>query len=150
MTGASDPPHHTRKATAVELHEPPVLDEHWEGYELAADATHRYVWIWQGFNIRLLALPRDGDQWGYEHGWCYPRNPQLIADSVAAWNPDVQDEPPGWHKRPTHPPRRAPRRDEDPRYNRPRCAHGCYIEEGCRTVNCPENPRARSSGTGPG
>ncbi|MFE4796177.1 hypothetical protein ACFRFL_13935 [Streptomyces sp. NPDC056708] len=124
----------------MKLNQPPILDTHWEGFELAADDAHRYVWIWQGFNIRLIALPKSDDQWGYEHGWCYPRDPELVAACVAAWEPDTQDEPVGWHKRPTSPTRRAPHRDKDPQYNRARCAHGCYLEEGCRTVNCPEAP----------
>ncbi|MEU2487104.1 hypothetical protein ABZ593_21155 [Streptomyces sp. NPDC012617] len=134
----------------MKIHQPPILDEHSEGYELAADDTHRYVWIWQGFNIRLIALPtNETGLWGYDHGWCYPRDPQVVADSVAAWDPDTQDEPMGWHKRPTDPARRAPRREEDPQYNRPRCVHGCYVEEGCRTVNCRDTlTHERSHGTG--
>ncbi|MFD4315047.1 hypothetical protein [Streptomyces sp. NPDC058548] len=123
----------------MQLHETPILDPHWEGMEIAADRTHRYVWIWQGFNIRLLALPKTEEgQIGYDHGWCYPKDPALVAASVAAWEPDTQDEPAGWHKRPTWPVRQAPRRDEDPLYNRPRCVHGPYLADGCRTVNCPD------------
>jgi hypothetical protein len=130
----------------VDIHRPPILDEHWEGYELAADSLYRYVWIWQGFNIRLIAVPADDQQAvAYDHGWCYPRDPQLIADSVAAWDPETQDEPMGWHKRPIGPPRRAPRRHEDPHYNRARCVHGCYVDEGCRTVNCPDELAARKA-----
>ncbi|MFC7791329.1 hypothetical protein [Streptomyces cinereoruber] len=53
-------------------------------------------------------------------------------------NSDTQDEPHQWHKRPTTPARRAPRRAEQPHYNRPRCRHGHYIAEGCRTYNCPD------------
>ncbi|MDH6189188.1 hypothetical protein EES44_24600 [Streptomyces sp. ADI96-15] len=121
----------------MKTHNPPILDEHWEGYELAADDAYRYVWVWQGFNIRLLAVPKNEDgAMGYDFGWCYPRDPQLVADSVAAWDSDTQDEPMGWHKRPTGRARRAPRRDADPQYNRDRCEHGHYVDEGCRTVNC--------------
>lgn len=117
----------------------PVWDEHWGGYELAADATHRYLWLWQGFNIRLIAVPRDDpESMGYDHGWCYPRDPAAVAEAVLAWDPDTQDEPAGWHKRPTAPVRRAPRRSEQPAYNQPRCVHGCYVANGCRTINCPE------------
>lgn len=123
-------------------HPEPILDVHWQGYELAADDTHRYLWLWHGFNIRLVAVPID-DQLGYDHGWCYPRDPGLVADAVSIWNPETQDEPLGWHKRPTHPVRRAPRRDEAPDHNRPRCVHGCYIHTGCRTVACPEANGAR-------
>lgn len=126
----------------MQMHPTPLLDPRWEGYELAADTTHRYVWIWQGFNIRLLAIPRgvEGDC-GYDHGWCYPRDPEIVIAAVAAWDSDTQDEPTGWHKRPTHPVRQAPRRHENPEYNRPRCVHGTYITEECRTINCPDTRR---------
>jgi hypothetical protein len=110
-------------------------DDHWQGYVLGRDATHRYLWIWQGSNIRMIAVSHDEDGL-YEHGWCFPRDPRAVEAAAAAWDPDVQDEPNGWHKRPTWPVRRAPRRDEQPQYNRPRCEHGCYIAEGCRTINC--------------
>lgn len=110
-------------------------DTHWEGYVLGEDANHRYLWIWMGSNIRMIAVPH-GESRGYAHGWCYPRDPQVVEAAAAAWNPDVQDEPTGWHKRPTRPVRQAPRRAEAPEYNRPRCEHGCYIADGCRTINC--------------
>lgn len=119
-------------------HPEPILDEHWQGEELAADDTHRYLWIWQGYNIRLIAVPRQGGEWGYDHGWCFPRDPDVVREAVAEWDPDTEDEPSGWHKRPTSPVRRAPRRDEYPHYNRPRCIHGCYLHDGCRTINCPD------------
>lgn len=133
----------------VRHHPQPLPDEHWHE-ELAADDTHRYLWLWQGFNIRLIAVPHD-DNLGYDHGWCYPRDPAIVQAAVAAWNPDTQDEPAGWHKRPTYPVRRAPRRDEEPAYNRSRCVHGCYLHEGCRTIGCPEavdhgGPSVREAG----
>lgn len=118
-------------------HPVPIWDDHWQGYELAADDSRRYLWLWHGYNIRLIAVPLD-DTLGYDHGWCYPRDPALVAAAVAAWDPDTQDEPTGWHKRPTMPVRRAPRHDEQPDYNRPRCVHGCYLHDGCRTIGCPE------------
>jgi hypothetical protein len=127
----------------VTHHPAPIIDEHWQGEELAADDTHRYLWIWQGFNIRLIAVPKDDPEClGYDHGWCYPRDPSVVRDAVAEWDPDIEDEPSGWHKRPTVPVRRAPRRDEAPSYNRPRCVHGCYVHDGCRTINCPDLERA--------
>lgn len=112
-------------------------DEHWEGYVLGEDATHRFLWIWQGFNIRVIAVPHSNTD-VYDYGWCFPRDPQAVEEAVAAWDPDTQDEPTGWHKRPTAPVRRAPRREEEPEYNRPRCQHGDYIADGCRTLNCPD------------
>ncbi|MFJ2882406.1 MULTISPECIES: hypothetical protein [unclassified Streptomyces] len=131
----------------MKFHERPILDTHWEGYELAADDTHRYLWIWQGYNIRLIAVPKgpDGD-WAYDHAWCYPRDPELVSAAVAEWDSNTQNEPGGWHKRPTYPVRRAPRYDKDPEYNRPRCVHGAYLAEGCRTLNCPDE-RASSTAT---
>jgi hypothetical protein len=126
----------------VQHHPQPILDKHWEGYELAVDDTHRYVWIWQGFNIRLIAVPKDDpESLGYDHAWCYPRDPEAVQEAVAEWHPDIEDEPAGWHKRPTASVRRAPRRDEAPSYNRPRCVHGCYLHDGCRTINCPDQER---------
>ncbi|WP_406170234.1 hypothetical protein OIE52_39050 [Streptomyces canus] len=134
----------------VTHHPAPLIDEHWQGEELAADDTHRYLWLWQGFNIRLVAVPHDDDL-GYDHGWCYPRDPAIVRAAVAAWNPDTQDEPAGWHKRPTQPARQAPRRDEEPDYNQPRCVHGSYLHDGCRTINCPEaigaGPTVREAAT---
>ncbi|MFC8463381.1 hypothetical protein [Streptomyces sp. NPDC057250] len=126
----------------MKLHEPPILDTHWEGYELAADATHRYLWIHQGFNLRLIAVPH-GETRGYDHAWCYPRDPALIEAAVAAWDSDTQDEPDGWHKRPTVPPRRAPDRDRAPALNAARCHHGSPLAAPCRTVVCHDPARTR-------
>lgn len=109
-------------------------DEHWQGYVLGEDATHRYLWIWMGFNIRLIAVPH-GVTTGYDHAWCYPCDPEAVVQAAAEWDPETQDEPAGWHKRATWPARRAPRRD--PAY-RPRCVHGCRIGAGCRTLDCPD------------
>lgn len=120
-------------------HETPVLVPHWEGYEYGRDDTHAYVGIWQGFNTRLIAVPHGPDgEWGYDFAWCFPRDLDAIRAAVAAWDPDTQDEPDGWHKRPTREVRQAPRREEAAEHNRPRCVHGCYVEEECRTVNCPD------------
>jgi hypothetical protein len=110
-------------------------DSRWEGYVLGEDDTYRYLWIWMGSNIRVIAVLHD-DPTGYEHGWCFPRDPRAVELAAAEWDPATQDEPTGWHKRATWPVRRAPRRDEAPEYNRPRCTHGCYLHEGCRTINC--------------
>jgi hypothetical protein len=115
-----------------------VLDPHWEAYEVTADATHRFLWMWHGFNIRVIGVPKDEAQaMGYDWSWCYPRDPELVVESLRWWIPEMHDEPPGWHKRPTSLVRRAPERFRDPQYNRPRCEHGCYVDEGCRTIGCP-------------
>jgi hypothetical protein len=115
-----------------------VLDAHWEAFEVTSDTTHRFLWMWHGYNIRVIGVPKDQAQaMGYDWAWCYPRDADLVAQCLRDWAPDVQDEPLGWHKRPTSRTRRAPHRDWDSQYNRPRCEHGCYIDEGCRTVGCP-------------
>jgi len=127
-----------------------LYDTHWEGYILGADTTHQYLWLWHGYNIRLIAVPHgDEGKWGYDHAWCYPRDPNVVEAAAAAWDPDTQDEPTGWHKRPTPTPRRAPNRDQQPEYNQPRCAHGSYITDGCRTVNCPDTPKPKTRGECP-
>ncbi|MFZ3595109.1 hypothetical protein [Streptomyces sp. BH104] len=114
-------------------------DEHWEGYEIQRDAAHRVLWIWHGSNIRVIALPNGPDSaWGYEFAWCYPRDPQKVEAAIQAWDMATQDEPDGWHKRPTAAVRQAPRRDELPDHNRLRCRHGSYVHDGCRTINCPD------------
>lgn len=115
-----------------------ILDEHWEAYEVTSDATHRFLWMWHGFNIRVIAVPKDVENSGlYDFAWCYPKKPRAVVGWLRAWNPVIQDEPLGWHKRPTGIIRQAPERSRSPRYNRPRCVHGDYIEEGCRTIGCP-------------
>ena len=128
-------------------HPAPIVDEHWQGEELARDDTHRYVWIWQGFNIRLLAISLGPDgEWGYDWAWCYPRDPAIVREAVDEWHPDIEDEPSGWHKRPTYNKvRRAPLRDQASAYNRPRCVHGCYVHDGCRTINCPDQETKEST-----
>lgn len=114
-----------------------VLDEHWEAYEVTSDDTHHFLWMWHGYNIRVIGVPKDVEQaMGYDWAWCYPRDPQLVVERLRAWDLSTQDEPVGWHKRPTARVRLAPQRDRDLEYNRPRCVHGCYIDEGCRTINC--------------
>lgn len=117
-------------------------DEHWQGYVLGEDDSHRYLWIEQGYNLRMIGVPH-GERAFYDYAWCFPRDPRVVEAAAAAWDPATQDEPTGWHKRPTWPARRAPRRDEQPDYNRPRCEHGCYLHKGCRTVNCRDEMEGR-------
>jgi hypothetical protein len=122
----------------MELHTDPVYDEGWEGEEIARDATHRYLWLWQGFNIRLIAVSVDPDQgWsGWDYAWCYPRTPALVKAAVAAWDPDTQHEPAGWHKRPSMDFIRVAPAPADTEHNRPRCEHGSWMDDGCRTYGC--------------
>ena len=115
-----------------------ILDPHWEAYEVTSDETHRFLWMWHGYNIRVIGVPKDEEQAvGYDWAWCYPREPMFVVNMLDVWDLKTQDEPQGWHKRPTVFVRQAPQRHRDMHYNRPRCLHGSYIDEGCRTVNCP-------------
>lgn len=121
----------------MQHHETPIPVQHWEGYELARDDTHAYVWVYMGFNIRLLAISLGPDgAWGYDYAWCYPRDRQAVTAAVAAWDADTQDEPSGWHKRVGGALRHAPRRDEAPDYNQPRCEHGRYAADACTYGDC--------------
>ncbi|MFD8774543.1 hypothetical protein [Streptomyces sp. NPDC059916] len=113
-------------------------DDRWEGYEVKRDETYRVLWIWHGFNIRVICLPHEDGAWGYDFAWCYARDPKQVEAAIEAWDMATQDEPDGWHKRPTPDVRQAPRRDELPEHNRLRCRHGSYVHAGCRTLNCPD------------
>ncbi|WP_433856726.1 hypothetical protein [Streptomyces kronopolitis] len=114
-------------------------DDRWEGHEIKRDETHRVLWIWHGSNIRVICVPHGEEgAWGYDYAWCHPRDPKQVEDAIEAWDMATQDEPDGWHKRPTAVVRQAPRRDELPEHNRLRCRHGSYVHAGCRTINCPD------------
>lgn len=115
------------------------LDDHWEAYEVISDATHRFLWMRHGYNIRVIGVPKNEEQaMGYDWAWCYPRDPALVVHCLRGWIPEVHDEPYGWHKRPTARVRRAPDRQAAPVWNSPRCVHGWCIAYGCRTVGCPD------------
>lgn len=124
----------------MKIHDTPLYDEAWQGTEVARDAHWRYLWLWYGFNIRVIVVPaRPGLLFGgYEWSWCYSRDggPEAVVEALAAWDPDTQDEPLGWHKRPGGALRRAPRRDPYNPYNQVRCEHGAYITEQCHTEVC--------------
>lgn len=123
----------------MQLHPTPLHDDHWEGTEIAADDLWRYVWLWYGFNTRLLVIPQGpitAAQFGYAWAWCFPRDPAVVTEAVAAWEPDTQDEPLLWHKRATER-RLAPHRDPADPYNRDRCEHGAYMDDdNCRLEVC--------------
>jgi hypothetical protein len=108
--------------------DPPIPDPDWQGHVIAESTGFRWLAVRQLFNWRLVGVavdaePMDGATWG----WCYT-DPHALAAAVRIWDPGVQDEPLGWHKRPTDTIRKAPHRAEDPEYNRPRCVHGNYID----------------------
>lgn len=113
--------------TSFRLYPAPVPIE--EGVRCAEDETYFYE-LWKMlFNWRLIVRPKK-DPWSWDYGWCYDGQLEAAA-SLHVWNPEIQDEPIGWKKRATRDViRRAPRRNEDPEYNRVRCVHGDYPEDG--------------------
>lgn len=140
---------HTSAATAQTkpfLLPAAVWDDGWAGLVLAEDGTHRWILLEFGYNLRLITVPH-GEKNGWDYGWCYPRDTAAVRAALEGYDPDTQDEPMGWHKRPGADVRKAPRREEDPEYNRPRCQHGAYLAEQCRDRFCPD-VLAASRGSG--
>ena len=84
------------------------------------------------YNHRLLMTPvAMPDIWSY--GWCYA-DPTLAVVGMVAWDPATEDEPAGWHKRPTAVIRQAPHR---PPGAPVRCRHGHWPLMGqCENVGC--------------
>lgn len=120
----------------ITRYEAPIPIE--EGLRLGEDDDYIYEMWPQLFNDRLvLRVKRSPMEWRY--GWCFQKMDGLaVAAAFAVWDPDTEDEPVGWHKRPGHEVRKAPRRDTKPDYNRPRCVHGGYMHEPCaRDPYCP-------------
>lgn len=82
------------------------------------------------FNARLVMSHQD-DPYGYTYGWCYANLVEAVL-AAGAWDPDVEDEPAGWHKRPTGP-RLAPNRPDGQVL---RCDHGHWPDGTCEYVGC--------------
>lgn len=115
-------------ATALHLND-------WNGDEVAADDTYRWIIIAEGADYRLLAVPH-GHERGEHFSWRYTHYERALS-AVIVFDPDSEDEPLWWYKRQGDL-REAPHRDRDPRYNRPRCGHGGYRDEPCRVNKyCP-------------
>ncbi|SMF86379.1 hypothetical protein [Streptomyces sp. Amel2xC10] len=131
----------------MNLIENPEVDPLWQGLVIAHESGCRWIAVRMLFNHRLMCVP-DGGLGDAAYGWCYPSLPALVA-SAAAFDPDTQDEPVGWHKRPGANTRRAPHRDQDPEHNQPRCVHGSYLHTlKCQhAAVCPEilNHRTRET-----
>lgn len=111
-----------------------TYDATWEGWEVAADDTCRWLALPMIFNTRLVALPAAASGiWLY--GWCYANMPALLA-SATLFDPDTENEPYGWHKRAGAFVRVAPRPQDCKRegYNTPRCVHGSWLSQGQCTV----------------
>lgn len=115
----------------MKIYDEPVLDGY--GHIRLAEDEEFYYECWpQGFNDRLVVVEKNDPYRGYEFGWCFEkRDGLMVKAALLIWDPETQDEPQLWHKRPGMNVRRAPRRDEDPQYNRPRCIHGSYMDEPC-------------------
>lgn len=110
-----------------------VFDEPERGWVVAETATHRWMLRRMVVNVRLVCMPLLPVGSGDLYGWCY-HNETTALRACLLFDPDVHDEPVGWHKR-SNGLRRAPRREEQPEYNRPRCQHGTYIHEGYCTAD---------------
>ncbi len=82
-----------------------VRDETWEDYVLGTDRTTCTCGCGCDFGVRLLAVRKHA--YGYDYAWCFPRDPEAVESAVAAWHPEMRDEPVGWHKRPMNPPTAA-------------------------------------------
>jgi hypothetical protein len=125
----------------VILLNPPVWHEQWQGEIAARCDGWDFVWLWYGFNIRLVTIwggPPTPTTWGVPYAWCYERSdgPDAVRAALRAWDPATQDEPPGYKKRAAEY-RRAPRRDPHDPLNRERCEHGSYMaDDDCRTAVC--------------
>jgi hypothetical protein len=119
-------------------------DEDRQGWIIAQDDTYDYMVLSGYTNARLVLSPRENHSpvmWHF--GWCFATQPLAVA-ALTAWNPETQDEPMMWHKRPSYNRvRKAPRRGEDADYNHPRCVHGSYMGEPCRIdAYCETNPES--------
>ncbi|MFE4863267.1 hypothetical protein [Streptomyces sp. NPDC056670] len=104
-----------------------------EGFTIAEDDEYFYDALPYAFNWRLVMTPK-ADPRVWDYGWCYDGSASLIL-AMRVWNPETQNEPLGWKKRPTgRTARIAPRAGTEPKYNRPRCVHGHYPADGpCST-----------------
>lgn len=121
--------------TTLRLYDTPVPNDR-EGFTIAEDADHWYDMIPMTFNHRLVLTPKTDPRF-WDYGWCY-NNPTEVLLAMKVWNPETQNEPLGWKKRPTYDlVRTAPRAEEEPEYNRPRCEHNHYIGDGpCHYIGC--------------
>ncbi|MFJ1700480.1 hypothetical protein ACIOHC_36415 [Streptomyces sp. NPDC088252] len=122
-------------------HDPPIPIE--EGLRLGEDDDYLYEMWPQLFNDRLvLRVKKIPTTWRY--GWCFKQaNGLAVVAAFAVWDPETEDEPIGWHKRPGREVRKAPQRDTKPDYNQPRCVHGDYMSMAClRDPFCPRKREA--------
>lgn len=83
-------------------------------------------------NYRLVGMPKAlhgmEQDWNPWWEWCFRGELALMA-AVRVWDPLVEDEPLGWHKR-AGDTRRAQMRHQNLEYNHFRCIHGSYLVHG--------------------
>lgn len=120
-----------------EFHGNFLWHDRWEAWIVAEDDEWFYM-ITRGVRNQLVMTSKVPDApgvpiYGWSYGWMFSSFPAAVA-AVSNWDPATQDEPADWVRRQTHftRTRKAPRREEDPDYNRPRCRHGSYMDEPCR------------------
>ncbi|WP_371590868.1 hypothetical protein [Streptomyces sp. NBC_00470] len=124
---------------SLDLYPQPVENDR-ECLTLAEDETYYYDAINMLFNWRLVMTPKaTPEMWLY--GWCYDGQLALTL-ALKTWDPETQNEPLGWKKRPTRVVRVAPHPETDTGYNRFRCIHGHYPADGpCPDPHCPDRGR---------
>lgn len=106
----------------------------WQSWIIAEDDEWLYM-ITRNVHAQLVMTGKGfgSTAGGWSYGWMFNGFAAAVA-AVSNWDPAAQDEPAGWVRRQTHftRTRKAPRREEAPDYNRPRCRHGSYMDEPCR------------------
>lgn len=114
--------------SSLRLYEQPVPNGR-ESFTIAEDDEHFYDLVPMLFNHRLVITPKES-LYRWVWGWCFDGPVEAIL-AMRVWDPETQNEPVGWKKRPTSlTVRQAPRADEDPEHNRHRCIHGDYPDDG--------------------
>lgn len=112
----------------LKVYEQPIRNDR-ESFTVAEDDEYWYDMLPMMFNHRLVLCPKNNPL-VYEWAWCF-NGPLELGAAVHVWDPDTQNEPVGWKKRPSELRSRvAPRAEEDSQYNRFRCIHGSYPEDG--------------------
>lgn len=123
----------------------PVRDPFWSnpshhpssGLTLGSGGGCRWIMVQMAFNWRLIGVLEHYEESNPDFGWCFS-SPVALLLGAAAFEPEEQDEPLGWHKRAGEV-RRAPERHRQPEYNRDRCIHGGYTDH----ARCPVDPFCR-------
>ncbi|WP_327385013.1 hypothetical protein [Streptomyces sp. NBC_01207] len=106
-----------------------------ERWHLADDAGTAWFMESMLTTWQLTGTPDGYPAGTYAYAWHF-NTMQTLLHAVEAWDPATQDEPNGYVKRKGER-REAPDRLTLPEYNRRRCHHGKYVEEGaCPHIAC--------------